>query len=145
MTLTTSIYNVLLVEDSPDFCDLFHFYARQTRLKLDVAMRGDEALHLLSENQYGCILLDYMLPDCSGKQLVEQLKNDNSYLENKDCSIVVTSAVEIPYTLLTNLYQSGISLFLPKTFALKEMAEIVRHFCIATEAREKSKIPLLTS
>ncbi|KAA3616555.1 MAG: response regulator [Calditrichaeota bacterium] len=134
-------YRVLLVEDNPDFRDLYCFYSRQAKLKTLAAKNGTEALEYLHEHTFDCILLDYMLPDFSGLEIVEILKNEPRYERNKLCNVVAVSAIDLPSQMLTNLYSAGISLFLPKTFSLKEMVQVISHFCFSTtvlrDTREK--------
>lgn len=125
-------YRVLLVEDNPDFRDLYCFYSRQARLKTLAAKNGTEALEYLHEHTFDCILLDYMLPDYSGLEIVEILKADPLYERNRDCKIIATSAIDLPNQMLVNLYNAGIALFLPKTFSLKEMVKVISHFCFAS-------------
>lgn len=125
-------YHVLLVEDNPDFRDLYCFYSRQAKLKTLTAKDGTEALDYLRNHTFDCILLDYMLPDYSGLEIIEILKNDPVYERNKACKIVAVSAIDLPQQMLAKIYNAGATLFLSKTFALKEMVQVVHNFCFAT-------------
>ncbi|MCA9731071.1 response regulator [candidate division KSB1 bacterium] len=136
-------YQVLLVEDNPDFRDLYCFYSRQAKLKTLAAKNGTEALQYLREQTFDCILLDYMLPDYSGLEIVEIINSDPLYEQNKDCKIVAVSAIELPQQMLANLYNAGVSLFLSKTFALKEMVQVITNFCFASTVIRNTKEQML--
>lgn len=49
---------------------------------------GAAAPTLIDENQFECILLDYMLPDCNGVEFVDELRK-----RNVDTPVVVVSGM----------------------------------------------------
>jgi PAS domain S-box-containing protein len=87
MEIPVRNYHVLLVEDSPDQADLMRDYlALQPNFDLDWAQNLQSAWDFLNSSSYDVILLDYMLPDGTGLDMLEKLE------ENK---------VEIPVIMVT--------------------------------------------
>jgi len=65
---------VLVVEDNADTADII-----QRRLQLDgmepvVCMRGAEAKTLLGQRQFDAVVLDIMMPDVSGFEVLEHVR-----------------------------------------------------------------------
>ena len=65
---------VLVVEDNADTADII-----QRRLQLDgmepvVCMRGAEAKTLLGQQQFDAVVLDIMMPDVSGFEVLEHVR-----------------------------------------------------------------------
>src|SRR5690606_16986445 len=56
--------NVLIVEDNEiDSSQIAKMLYNEGLINLTIAATGGEALQLITENTYDCIILDYMLPD----------------------------------------------------------------------------------
>ena len=69
--------SILLVDDQED-----NIYTLERRLKKDgytqltSATNGTDALQLINSNPYDLILLDLMMPDISGLEVLEEIKSD---------------------------------------------------------------------
>ena len=69
--------SILLVDDQED-----NIYTLERRLKKDgytqltSAKNGTDALQLVNSNPYDLILLDLMMPDISGLEVLEEIKSD---------------------------------------------------------------------
>ncbi|RXF03782.1 response regulator [Pseudoalteromonas phenolica] len=69
--------NILIVEDTESLSLLYQSYLIPTGLNTFVAGTGQAALDYLSNNQPDLIILDIMLPDMSGMDILAQLPNKN--------------------------------------------------------------------
>ncbi len=65
---------VLVIEDDPLQSELLAVFVQSAGYDVVTAATGKEALNLFVELQPDVVLLDYELPDMSGKQIVEQLR-----------------------------------------------------------------------
>ncbi len=130
-------YKVLLVEDSRDYQELFRIYARKAQLEIDIASTGKEALDYLRHNRVDGIILDYMLPDLTGLEILQALKKRRSLRMNRQTFSVVISAVEVPDRKLRELYLAGTRLFLPKSLGLRELSMIAHSVCVGSRAMRK--------
>ena len=65
----TTTYRLLAVDDEPDIQRTNKKYLESRGYRVDTAACASEALELLHDNSYDCILLDVLLPDLSGFEL----------------------------------------------------------------------------
>ncbi len=86
---------ILLVEDEDFIRELYKRQLDLSGFSTDVAANGKQAMTALSENKYDLLLLDIMLPDTNGLEILKYVKSDNTLK-----SILVI--------LLTNLGQEAI-------------------------------------
>lgn len=64
---------ILIVEDTESLALLYQSYLIPTGMHSDVAYTGQEALDYLASNKPDLIMLDVMLPDMSGMDILAQL------------------------------------------------------------------------
>ena len=67
---------ILLVDDDPTFIQLYSSVIRIQKINLSITKNGIEALQKASEEQPNLILLDIMLPDINGFDVLKRLKED---------------------------------------------------------------------
>ncbi|OPX65455.1 MAG: response regulator PleD [Methanomassiliicoccales archaeon PtaB.Bin215] len=66
--------SVLMVEDNPDHTELCREHLSLEEFELLVARSGSEALAMVKKRPYDVILLDYLLPDTNGMDLLPRIK-----------------------------------------------------------------------
>lgn len=66
--------SVLMVEDNADHTDLCREHLSPEDFELFVARSGSEALTMSKKQPYDVILLDYLLPDTNGMDLLPRIK-----------------------------------------------------------------------
>lgn len=86
---------ILLIEDEDYIRDLYKRQLDQAGLATDGVATGGEGLSALKGKKYDLVLLDIMLPDLNGLEVLKKVKEDSS---TKDTRVV----------LLTNLGQDSI-------------------------------------
>ena len=65
---------ILIAEDEPSMHRLLAYKLEGEGFKVDVATDGVTALDKLKENNYGAVILDLMLPQLDGMQVLKKLK-----------------------------------------------------------------------
>ena len=65
---------ILLVDDDPDFIGLYSAVFREAGINFAVAMNGSEAIEKAKTERPALILLDLMLPDLDGFEVLKRLK-----------------------------------------------------------------------
>ena len=65
---------VLIVDDDPSICRLLSKVMKSNELSVSTASSGTEALNLLQNHSYDLILLDIMLGDLEGFEIIKDLR-----------------------------------------------------------------------
>ncbi|MCP4046294.1 MAG: response regulator, partial [Gammaproteobacteria bacterium] len=78
--------NVLLVDDDEDLLELMEIILTDWQLDVVTAMRGDLAMSSLKEHSFQVVISDYHLPDVTGSDLLESIRE---YDENM--AVILTS------------------------------------------------------
>lgn len=73
-------YNVLAVDDEQFNLDLIEAsFSEYKNIKISHAKSGQEALNLLSKNNYNIILLDISMPIMNGIEVLKTIRNNDKY------------------------------------------------------------------
>jgi CheY-like chemotaxis protein len=68
--------NLLIVEDNElDSSQVAKILDNGDMINIEIANTGLKALELIKENEYDCMIVDYMLPDIGGFELVTEISN----------------------------------------------------------------------
>lgn len=111
---------ILIVEDEPALQELVQRTLEQERFVVEVASTYAEAAVKMGAYDYDCILLDIMLPDGSGLDLLAQLKQ-----MHKKENVIIISAKDSLEDKIKGL-DLGADDYLAKPFHLGELAARVR-------------------
>lgn len=71
---------VLIVEDDEPMLDLLRLFFRRSDLAVEFAMSGAEALEKLQPGDADLLVLDLMLPEVSGMELLDELRREGRRL-----------------------------------------------------------------
>ena len=121
-SIVMSKRQILIVEDEKPIRDMVYFALNNDGFEIIEAVDGREATEVLAQNKPDLILMDWMLPDVSGLELVRRIKRDE-----------VTS--EIPVIMLTAKTEerdkveglnSGADDYITKPFSVKELSARIR-------------------
>jgi len=108
--------NILIVEDEPALSKSIVTYLKQEGYTCVVAATASDALAKTEVFDYDCILLDIMLPDGNGLDLLRTLKRDK-----RTDGVIVISAKDALDDKITGL-QLGADDYLAKPFYLPELS-----------------------
>lgn len=118
--------SILIVEDSPDIRDLFSEELCRSGYKTLSCPTVQEALRMLLNQKFDCILLDMRLEKGEGEQIVSTLRNDpRGY--NYTTPIIVVSG-ELKLDLIARI-RSQVSSFFVKPFDLPTVVAKVQSIC----------------
>ena len=106
---------ILIVEDEPALRELIQRSLEKERYVVEVAADFNSALRKIEDYDYDCVLLDIMLPDGSGLDLLEKLK-----AMHKRENVIIISAKDSLEDKVLGL-ELGADDYLPKTFHLAEL------------------------
>ena len=77
--------HVLIVEDEKPISSLIRMSLTKEGYRCTCAYDGGEAADLLEKNQYDLILLDVMLPEVDGFELMEYIRSEERRV-GKECA-----------------------------------------------------------
>jgi DNA-binding response OmpR family regulator len=83
---------VLLVEDDPFLIDIYTTKLKEFGFLVDIATTGQDCLRKLEEEKFGLLILDIVLPQVDGWEILERIKKERENQKiRKDLKIVVLS------------------------------------------------------
>lgn len=80
--------NILLVEDDPFISDIYKTKLEKAGLRVLLVTDGKSAIKKMKEEKPDLMLLDIVLPNADGWEILEKIKKDP---ELKNCKIVIIS------------------------------------------------------
>jgi two-component system phosphate regulon response regulator PhoB len=122
---------ILVVDDEPDIIALVAYHLARAGYRVSTASTGMEALHAAREEQPALVVLDLMLPELSGFQVLERMRADGAL-------------ADIPVLMLTARREEpdrvqGLSLgaddYLVKPFSPQELVLRVRNILRRTRTK----------
>ena len=111
---------ILLVEDEGRIAEFVVHGLSGAGFSVDHAPDGRQGLKKAREPGYSAIVLDVMLPELDGFEVLKQLRS-----EGVDTPVIMLSAkVDLPYRLMG--FESGADDYLPKPFFIEELVARVK-------------------
>ena len=80
--------HILLVEDDPFLIDIYTTKLKEEGFKIDVAKNGQVALDFLKKHKPDILLLDIVLPQVDGWEILKRIKKEHKF---KNLPIIVLS------------------------------------------------------
>lgn len=69
---------ILVVDDESDTVDLIRFTLETAGFSVDQALDGASAIDMITNDDYDIVLLDIMMPDLSGFDVLQQLHSNST-------------------------------------------------------------------
>lgn len=126
----TGGYRALVVEDDPAIRRLVEKLLQRNHIRIDVAPDGRQAIEKLRANTYSVVVLDLMVPEVNGFELIAFLKESGSRTP-----VAVVSAVS--QQALTNLDLDIVKVVISKPFDVDEFTKAIVNLCVESDAEEK--------
>lgn len=120
-------YRALIVEDDPAIRRLVEKLLRRHEIEIDLAADGTTALAKLRENSYSVLVLDLMVPEVNGFEIIDFLKK-----ERLSIPVAVVSAVS--QQALSKLDFDVVRLVISKPFDVEEFTRAILGLCAGTHA-----------
>jgi DNA-binding response OmpR family regulator len=111
---------ILLVDDEPRIQDFISRALARAGYENDCATGGADALRLLRESEYCLVILDLVMPDMDGREVLAELLR-----ANPDQAVLVLSCLDDVMTKVACL-DLGAHDYLTKPFSLEELLARVR-------------------
>jgi DNA-binding response OmpR family regulator len=111
---------ILLVEDEKKLCDLIARALEAERYALDVALDGRTGWEFADAYEYDLIILDLMLPNLSGTEILRRVRH-----KNQEVPILVLTARDLTEAKIEH-FEAGADDYLTKPFAFAELVVRVK-------------------
>ncbi|MEM9171262.1 MAG: phosphate regulon transcriptional regulator PhoB [Pseudomonadota bacterium] len=108
---------ILIVEDEVAICDMISFQLSRAGYEVDEAHDCKSARELLADRRADLAIIDWMLPDMSGLELVRSLRRDSQY---EDLAIIMLTARAEEQDKIRGL-DSGADDYITKPFSSREL------------------------
>ena len=84
--------SILLVEDDPFLIDIYTTKLKEAGFSIEVATDGESGLRKLTEKKFDFLVLDIVLPQIDGWEILRKIKNEKLKIKNlKDLKVVILS------------------------------------------------------
>jgi HAMP domain-containing protein/signal transduction histidine kinase/CheY-like chemotaxis protein len=111
--------HLLVVEDNELDSSQIAKMHQEDSLAVTIAHRGKEAIDLVKNNDFDCIILDYTLPDISGTDLIHEVSRSKKKLT----PVIVYSAKDFNKIELNNVNQNASSLVVKGVNSIEHLLE----------------------
>ncbi len=128
-------YNILVVDDEEDLCEILQFNLENEGYKVDVAYSAEEALKK-NLTYYQLLLLDVMMGEISGFRMARMLRENP---KTATIPIVFLTAKDTENDKLTG-FALGAEDYISKPFSIREVAARVKAIFRRSEAT-KADVP----
>ena len=112
---------VMIIEDEPDAAELFAEMMRVNGFRVIKMFSSAPAIPMISQEKPDIILLDIMMPDISGLEVLRYMRREPDLAA---IPFIVVSAKSMPGDIKTGL-QAGASMYLTKPVGFLDLKEAV--------------------
>lgn len=112
-------HKILIVEDEPYIVDILDFNLKKEGFETAAAYDGAQGLKMAQDGDFDLILLDVMLPEMDGFEVLKKVRQTQS------TPIIMLTAREEETDKITGL-ESGADDYITKPFSIKELIARVR-------------------
>lgn len=112
---------VMIIEDEPDAAELFAEMMRVNGYRVIKMFSSAPAIPMISQEKPDLILLDIMMPDISGLEVLRYMRREPDLAA---IPVIVVSAKSMPGDIKTGL-QAGASMYLTKPVGFLDLKEAV--------------------
>lgn len=120
---------LLIVDDEKNIREVVREYAALNGYEADEAENGIDAVELVKQNHYDCVILDVMMPKLDGFSACKQIR------QTQDVPVIMLSARQEEYDKLFG-FELGVVDYVVKPFSPKELMARVK---VAIERSRKPK------
>jgi DNA-binding response OmpR family regulator len=108
---------ILVVDDNPDSVTIMRSILETQHYEVLVATSGNEALECLKKEKVDLVLLDVMMPEMSGLEVLERIKEEAA---TGRLPVILVTAKTHDEDVLSG-YQYGADYYITKPFTAKQL------------------------
>ena len=112
---------VMIIEDEPDAAEMFGEMMRVNGFRVVKMFSSAPAIPLLSQEKPDLVILDVMMPDISGLEVLRHIRSDP---ELASIPVIIVSAKSMPGDIKIGL-EAGASMYLTKPVGFLDLKQAV--------------------
>lgn len=112
---------VLIIEDEEDAAELFAEMMRVSGFRVLKTSKSAPAISMMSADKPDVVLLDIMMPEISGVDILRQMRRDPNLA---DIPVIVVTAKSMPADIKIGM-EAGASTYITKPVGFQELKEAV--------------------
>ncbi|HSG44715.1 MAG TPA: response regulator [Anaerolineales bacterium] len=112
---------VLIIEDEEDAAELFSEMMRVSGFHVLTTSKSEPAISMMNEDKPDLVLLDIMMPEISGLDILRQMRRDPNLSE---IPVIVLTAKSMPADIKKGM-EAGASTYLTKPVGFQELKDAV--------------------
>ena len=122
-TFTAPEARILIVDDTPMNLQVISGLLKGNEMNIETADCGEECIELFSEKEYDCVFLDQRMPNLSGSQTLEILRD--KYPEKAKRTPIICLTANVLAGGREQMIKSGFTDYLTKPVTLYEMENML--------------------
>lgn len=123
---------ILIVDDEVKIREVVNEYAKVSGYECDQASNGKDAIEMVKNNDYDCIILDIMMPELDGFSACKKIK------AIKNVPVIMLSARQEEDDKLFS-FDIGVDDYVTKPFSPKELMARIKVVCERNNSRSNDK------
>ena len=132
----SDVTKILIVEDEQDIRDLMNFHLSKQNMEVDIAEDGKRAYDKLLKNKYDLIIMDWMVPEVSGLDLVSWIRK-KEHIQYKTPVLMVTAKSD-PESIVLGL-ETGADDYMVKPFDFNVLRARVKNLLERSQFIQKNQ------
>lgn len=119
--MLTDSKNIVIIEDEPDTAEMYAEMMRICGYQVDIYFGGQSAVARIAEQKPAAVVLDIMMPDFSGLDVLKVMKGDQNLSK---IPVIIVSAKTLPAEIKQGL-DAGADVYLTKPVAFTELKQAI--------------------
>ncbi len=138
VVFTAEDASILVVDDYKVNLTVIKNLLKKTKIKVDTAGSGEEALKMVSEKEYDVIFLDHLMPDMDGPETLKRMKE---LADNKCPDVpVISLTANVLAGAREEYLQAGYTDYLSKPIKFKELEDMLFYYIPPEKIRTVNNI-----
>ena len=122
-SFTATDARILIVDDTPMNLQVISGLLKGNKMSIETAGNGEECIEMFSEKDYDCVFLDQRMPNLSGSQTLEILRD--KYPEKTKRTPIICLTANVLAGGREQMIKSGFTDYLTKPVTLYEMENML--------------------
>ena len=130
--MQTDLRKIVIIEDEPDTAEMYAEMMRICGYQVEIFFGGKSAVTKIAKQKPAAVVLDIMMPDYSGLDVLNFLKSDRSL---SDIPVIIVSAKSLPDEIHEGL-DAGANAYLTKPVAFTDLKKAIEEVISISEGGE---------